>query len=147
MPEPIDYDPESPDLLHIGRADRRARRVVVLLFVVTTLGLADLYATYTHASSVGMHEENPVGAYLIAAGSWAGLTLYKLGTIGLAVGLLLKVRRQRSAELAAWFICLVMVALTIHWHEYNHEMSTQLANVSYENVTEQMSMTNAAPDS
>lgn len=147
MPEPIYYDPGAPDLLHIDRADRRARRVMVLLFVVTALGLADLYATYTHASSVGMHEENPIGAYLITAGSWAGLTLYKLGTIGLAVGLLLKVRRQRSAECAAWFICLVMVALTMHWHEYNHEMSTQLANVSYEQVAEQMRLTNAMPGS
>lgn len=147
MPEPVYYDPLETDLLQIGRADRRSRRVIVLLAAVAMLGLGDLYATYTHASSVGMHEENPIGAYLIMSGSWAGLTLYKLGTIGIAVGLLLKVRRRRSAELAAWFICAVMVALTFHWHDYNMEMSTQLANVSYEQVTEQMRIANAAPDS
>jgi len=116
-------------------ARRRGRRVYILLAAVALLGLGDLYATLTHVNSIGMIEINPVANYLIMAESNAGLVLYKLGTIGIAVGLLLRTRSHRTAEAACWALFLVMTILTFHWHNYNETVARELAGVNYEDVS------------
>jgi len=114
---------------------RRGRRVIILLAAVALIGLGDLYATLTHVNSIGMIELNPVAAYLIAADSDAGLVLYKLGTIGIAVGLVLRTRHHRSAEVASWAMILIMAALTFHWHNYNETVARELTGVCYQDLT------------
>lgn len=114
----------------------RERRVVILLAAVVLLGLGDLYATVTHVNSIGMVELNPIAAYIIRADSSAGLVLYKLGTIGIAVGLLLATRQHRSAELASWLLVLIMAALTVHWRNYNETVVREINGVSYHDVSQ-----------
>ncbi|MAE59991.1 MAG: hypothetical protein CMJ49_01395 [Planctomycetaceae bacterium] len=103
---------------------RRPFRVAVLLIGMVLFGLGDLYATLMHSLYVGMHETNPIGAYLIAEQSIWGLILFKLGTLGLSAGLLLKVRHHLSAELACWALLVVMILVTVYWHAYNHQVLT-----------------------
>lgn len=114
---------------------RRGRRVLILLAAVSLLGVGDLYATLAHVNSIGMVELNPVAAYLIDADSDAGLVLYKLGTIGIAVGLVVRSRHHRSAEAASWIMILIMAALTFHWQNYNETVARELTGVSYQDVT------------
>ena len=135
-------------LTELNRAEAgrmRARRVVLLLAALIVLGLGDLYATVTHATSIGMRELNPVGAYLIAAHSVFGLVLYKLGTMGLTTGLLMKVRHHALAELSSWLLVCVMVGLTIHWSNYNHQLSEKLTNTSYDEAAAELQLTAAGP--
>jgi hypothetical protein len=113
------------------RNRRRARRVVILLTTVFLLGLGDLYATITHATTVGMIEVNPIGAYLLNADSIPGLILFKLGTMGIGVGLLLRVRHKLQSELSSWLILAVMVALTLHWANYNEAVAKDYQRVSH----------------
>lgn len=128
---PVTVEPVELD----APARRRSRRVFILLAAVALLGLGDLYSTLTHVNSIGMVEINPVAAYLINADSDAGLVLYKLGTIGIAVGLLMRTRHHRSAEAASWILILVMTALTFHWHNYNETVARELNGVDYRDVT------------
>lgn len=107
------------------RNHHRARRVVILLVTVCILGLADLYATITHVTSIGMIEVNPIGAYLIDANSIAGLVLFKLGSMGIGLGLLLHARHKIQGEISTWFILGVMVVLTLHWSQYNHAVASE----------------------
>ncbi|MHC4997150.1 MAG: hypothetical protein ACYTGQ_19085 [Planctomycetota bacterium] len=113
------------------RNRHRARRVVILLAGVFVLGLGDLYATITHATSVGMIEVNPIGAYLLNAESIPGLILFKLGTMGVGVGLLLQVRHKLQGELSCWFILAVMVALTLHWANYTEAVAKYYQTVRH----------------
>ncbi len=117
---------------------RRGRRVILLLIALAILGLGDLYATIVHARTIGMNELNPIGAYLIAAHSAAGLILWKLGTMGVTTGALMKVRHHRVAETACWMLVAVMVCLTFHWSSYNQQLSHELADVGYDAVCSQM---------
>lgn len=114
----------QPDrVLPIGTTERRRTfRVVALAAGLVIFGLGDLYSTILHSVHVGIHEVNPIGAYLISEQSLWGLILFKLGTLGISVGLLLKVRHHRSAEIACWALLGVMIALTVYWYAYNGEM-------------------------
>lgn len=123
----------------LARGDAsRARRVILLLCLLVTLNLGDLYATVLHASSVGMIELNPIGAYLIDSGSIEGLVMFKLGCLGVAVGLLLKLRHQAAGELATWLLVLVMSMLTFYWYVYSAEMADQLTDVNYRDLPQVM---------
>jgi hypothetical protein len=68
------------------------------------------------------------------------LTLFKLGSIGITVGLLLKVRHRRFAEAASWMLAAVMVSLTFHWHQYNLDLAHELAAANYGQVAHEMKL-------
>ena len=113
----------------------RARRVGLLLIATVLLSIGDLYATLTHLNSIGMVEVNPIAAHLMRTGSVAGLVLFKLGTLGLAVGLILHARYHRSAEVGAWILTLIMTLLMLHWQHYQTQL-TAVSGLSYEKVPE-----------
>ncbi|QNN24009.1 hypothetical protein HED60_17600 [Planctomycetales bacterium ZRK34] len=125
-------------LPHTPAERARSRRVMLLMAVLVVLGIGDLALTITHAFSIGMNEVNPVGSYLIRNNSVLGLTLFKLGSIGITVGLLLKVRHQRFAEAASWMLAAVMVTLTFHWYQYNLDLAHELASNNYAQVSQVM---------
>ncbi len=101
--------------------ERRTGRVLWLLAGIIFLSLADLLLTLTYLMSVGMNEGNPIAAWIVTAtqSPWA-LSMYKLVTVAICVGLLYKVRRQRVGELAAWCSLLILVALAVWWNQYAH---------------------------
>ncbi|MDH3584165.1 MAG: hypothetical protein OER86_08110 [Phycisphaerae bacterium] len=118
---------------------RRAIRVVILLAGLLALGLGDLYATVVHAASVGMNEANPIGHYLISSQSVTGLILFKLGSMGIAIGLLLRVREHRTTELASWMLLGVMVLLIMHWTDYNQQIAEEMSRSSFQALAANMS--------
>ncbi len=107
---------------------------MLLLAATAVLGLGDLYATVTHMNHLGFIEANPFAEHLVAARSTAGLVLFKLGTLGIAAGLLLRTRTQPSSELAAWFVLGVMLLLTIHWSNYNNAVAAEMTGVDYQTM-------------
>lgn len=107
----------------------RGRRVCLLLIGVTVLGLGDLLATTTHMNGVGLIEANPFARHLVEAGSTEGLVLFKLGSIGIAIGLILRVRNHRAGEIGGWVLVAIMAVLTLHWHHYSMMLDEQLRHV------------------
>jgi len=124
-----DMDKSVALAAELVRGRRRAIRIGIVLTGVVMLSLGDLYSTLTHMNWLGMVEANPLAAHLMEWGSSWSLTLFKLGTVGVSVGLLLRMRRHVSSEVGAWVLLVIMTALTIHWNRYNAAMATELANM------------------
>ncbi len=97
----------------------RPCRVIALLAAVILFSLADLYMTLVHLLHFGMLEANPVARAIMDLGSPAALIIWKLITVGVAVGILFWARRRWTAEWAAAFCCFVMIWLTGRWAIYN----------------------------
>lgn len=101
------------------RQTRRARRVTVILVGVVLLSIADLVLTVAHLRSVGMSETNPIAAWIIQfTGSWVGLTAYKSLTVLVSVGVLYRLRRHLSGEIAAWCCLALLTGLSFIWSQY-----------------------------
>lgn len=100
----------------------RGRRVAVLLMAVALFSLADLYMTLVHLVHFGMFEANPIARLVMAHGSPAALVVWKLVTVGFALGVLFWLRKRPTAELAAVFACVVMGWLTVRWATYNNSV-------------------------
>lgn len=123
----------------------RSRRVLVLLLGVAVLGIGDLVATATHMHGVGIVEANPLARHLIVAESTEGLVLFKLGSIGLSIGLMARVRRHRAGEVGSWLLLVIMVGLTLYWHHYATMLDRELAYVvDYDEFARQMRLAAAA---
>jgi len=106
----------------LGWTRHRPARVVILLFAVMAMSIADLIMTLTYATSVGMVELNPL-ARAMMSGSTRELVVWKLATVLLGTGILFFIRRTRGGEFGAWVCALVLGALTCHWINYNREAS------------------------
>jgi Domain of unknown function (DUF5658) len=101
----------------------RATRVTALLIGIVLLSLGDLYMTLLHLVNFGMLEQNPLAREIMAHNSPAALVVWKLITVGLAVGILFWARRRPAAELAALFCCGVLTWLTLRWSSYSEQMA------------------------
>jgi hypothetical protein len=101
----------------------RPKRVTVLLGATLAMSLADLAMTLTYATSVGMMEVNPIARAVMSTGSPWMLTLWKVATAGLGLGILFYFRRLPKSEIASWLCFGVMTALTIHWIGFNKEVA------------------------
>jgi hypothetical protein len=101
----------------------------LLLCIVVALSLADLYMTLEMLTGVGFAEENPVARAIIALGSPALLAAWKLGTVGFAVWLFIKLRRHAAAEVGCWAGLLIMAGVMFHWHLYVGQTDTILESL------------------
>jgi len=118
----------------------------MLMVGTALLGLGDLYATVTHMNHIGFVEANPFAQHLVQARSTAGLVLFKLGTLGIAAGLLLRTRRSPSSEWAAWLLLGVMFMLTLHWSNYNTVMAAEMTGIDYNAMSQAaQTMADASP--
>lgn len=118
---------------------RRARRLMVLLSFAAMLGLADLIFTLTYMTGPGMIEMNPIARAMIDIGSTGQLVVFKLLTIVVSCGALYFGRRYVETEAAAWGCIIVLLALMLHWLNYNagvpeitHELAILYQNPSSE---------------
>lgn len=101
----------------------RVRRVYLLVGIIVVLSVGDLMATLTYLQSTGMHELNPLAAYIIRGQSTLGLILFKGGSVLASVSLLLLMRHRCQGEIAAWIGTCILVTLTVYWSCYtNHVM-------------------------
>ena len=58
------------------------------------------------------------------------LAIWKTGTVVISVGILLLIRKQRSAEIGAWVGCCVLGWLMVHWFGFidlNQSVGIELA--------------------
>lgn len=94
---------------------QRSYRVVVLVLLIAAMSGADLYLTLLYVTNTGMNEMNPLARAMMEYQSPMVLAIWKLATVVLSAGILLTIRKQRSAEIGAWAGCLVLGWLMTHW--------------------------------
>ncbi|MBL1215987.1 MAG: hypothetical protein D8M59_00660 [Planctomycetes bacterium] len=100
----------------------RVRRIGLLLILVVILSIGDLASTIINVKSIGMHEVNPLAAFIITRGSMVHLALFKLGSVFASASLILMVRHSWKGELAAWTAAAILSCLTFYWYCYNTHM-------------------------
>lgn len=103
-------------------ARRRARRVLLLVAATVLVALADLYLTLLYATSVGMHEANPLARALMLYNCPWIVVAFRGLTIGLFGMVLIRARHRPLAEGAAWLCVLAMVWLAFRWEAYNESV-------------------------
>lgn len=94
----------------------RPRRVIGLLIILWVLNIFDLAYTIPAHRTGHLHELNPIARDLLDS-PWV-LAGFKLLAVSASTVILVYLRRLRLAELAAWFLCLVYVALAIRWLDF-----------------------------
>ena len=94
---------------------RRPFRVVVLSLAIAAMSCVDLYLTLLYVTNIGMNEMNPLARAMMEYQSPAILAAWKMGTVMLSIGILILIRKQRSAEIGAWIGCMVLGWLMVHW--------------------------------
>ena len=106
---------------HLARmrgCEPRTRRIVMLLLAIFAMSAFDLLFTLTYLQGVGMVELNPLARKVIEYGSPTLLAVWKLGIVGGACLVVYLGRRAPTAEAGAWFACLALMLLTVHWLRY-----------------------------
>ncbi len=83
--------------------------------MVAVMSVADLYFTLLYVTNSGMNEMNPFARAVMEFQSPAVLSAWKLGTVVLSLGILVIIRKKRSAEVGAWIECFVLGWLMVHW--------------------------------
>lgn len=103
--------PEQSQQFHLPRA------VYYSVGLIVAMSLLDLAWTLM-ASSVGlMNELNPVGSRLI--GNPDALVAFKAVATLIAAALLISLRDRRSAQMAAWWLCIVCTLVSARWLIFN----------------------------
>lgn len=115
--------PARPGLLTSVCAafSQRAFRVVLLGVAIAAMSSVDLYLTLLYVTHTGMNEMNPLARAMMQYQSPFVLAVWKALTVAVSVGILLLIRKQRSAELGAWAGCLVLGWLMLHWSTFIYE--------------------------
>lgn len=101
--------------LPLGLLARRGCRVGLLGLAIAIMSGVDLYLTLLYVTHTGMNEMNPLARAMMEYQSPALLALWKAATVTLSVGILLMIRKKRSAEIGAWIACLFLGWLMSHW--------------------------------
>ncbi len=105
--------------------ERRSRRVILLLWGIVLLSLADLIMTLGHLKSIGMVEANPIAAWLIRnTQSPLALSAFKGLSVTVCVSLLYWARHRLAGEAAAWCAVAILTGLALFWHHYSAEIES-----------------------
>ena len=89
------------------------RMLTYTLALIVLYSALDLTWTILAHQAGQMQELNPLGSRLID--DPLRLIAFKVGATGLAVGLLFWLRKYCKAQLAAWWLCLILTLLTARW--------------------------------
>lgn len=89
------------------------RMLTYTLALIVLYSALDLTWTILAHQAGQMQELNPLGSQLIE--DPLRLIAFKVGATGLAVGLLFWLRKYCKAQLAAWWLCLILTLLTARW--------------------------------
>ena len=87
----------------------------MLSLAIAAMSSIDLYLTILYITHSGMNELNPIARAMMEYQSPTILAIWKAGTVAISIGILLLIRKQRSAEFGAWIGCFVMSWLMFHW--------------------------------
>jgi disulfide bond formation protein DsbB len=105
----------------IAMFSQRTFRVLILVLAIAAMSAVDLYLTLLYVTHTGMNEMNPLARAMMDYQSPTVLALWKAATVGLSIGILMMIRKQRSAEIGAWAGCLVLGWLMSHWTVFIYE--------------------------
>jgi len=87
----------------------------MLIAAVAVMQCFDLSLTLAFMRTMGMLELNPLARWVAAGGGPLALIVFKAATMSLCAGILISLRRRRSAEIGACVACAVMVLLSARW--------------------------------
>lgn len=91
----------------------------ILVSATVVVALADLYMTLLYATTVGMHEANPLArAVMLYNCPWV-VVAFRMLTIALFGLVLVRARHRPVAEVAAWVCMGAMTWLAFRWAAYN----------------------------
>lgn len=116
----------------LGLLADRGWRVALLGLAIALMSAVDLYLTLLYVTHMGMNEMNPLARAMMEYQSPALLAMWKGGTVALCVGILLFIRKQRSAEMGAWVACLFLGWLMSHWIIFIEETRDMNLEVMHE---------------
>lgn len=108
----------------------RSRRVILLISFIFVMGIADLVMTLTYMKHSGMFELNPIARMLAGTGEPAYLAAFKLFTMTISTVALYIGRRHRAGEIGAWLCAAILLALMLHWNNYNQEIASLTTELS-----------------
>jgi hypothetical protein len=112
----------EPDLIQPLGLRRRSERVWMLVSLIAAASLIDLHLTIVHLQGVGMIEANPLARWVMDAGCAWVLTLWKVASVGLALGIYLRHRHRALTEAAAWISAGIMIWLMLQWIGYSQHV-------------------------
>jgi hypothetical protein len=94
-----------------------------LLLAVAALSVVDLVVTLTYMKTVGMYEANPIVHFIAGLGNpLLTISLFKIATVAIGIGLLHTLRRFQSARIAAALMVVVLLALSAQWARYGAQI-------------------------
>lgn len=99
------------------RSDESSSFTNLFVTLIVAFSVLDLIWTILASHDNSMRELNPIGRHLIA--NPILLVCFKALTTGVAVAILLLLRRHRRVHLAAWWLCLLLTMLTARWLMFN----------------------------
>jgi hypothetical protein len=105
--------PVEAKALDIDASPLALRVLTYSLVLIVLYSALDLTWSILAYQAGQMLELNPLGSHLID--DPLRLIAFKGGATGVSVGLLFYLRKYRKAQLAAWWICLILTLLTARW--------------------------------
>ncbi len=102
-----DVDSNGDD---VGMVKRNATLLILL-------GIFDLACTTLAGQAGGFLELNPLGGQMMS--DPITLAAFKITTLAGACGILLLLRKYRGAQVASWWMCLVVTVVALRWLTYN----------------------------
>jgi hypothetical protein len=97
----------------VADSTSRIRLIGQCLLLVVVLSVFDLACTLLVGARGHLEELNPVANSLLATP--AALIAFKLTTTAIGAGILWSLRRYAGAQLASWWLCLLLTILTARW--------------------------------
>ena len=83
------------------------------LLLIAAYSLFDLIATVMALKTGHVEELNPLGVGLILAP--AALAAFKVSATCLGTGLLWKLKNYHGAQVASWWLCMILTLVTVRW--------------------------------
>jgi Domain of unknown function (DUF5658) len=97
----------------VDKSPQMIRALEWSLFFAAAFSSIDLIWTILAASTNQMRELNPIGSHLIE--NPRHLAGFKIGITFSCLALLWLLRRHKRAQIAAWWVCLILTLVTIRW--------------------------------
>ncbi len=98
-------------------SDESSSSTIRFVTMIVAFSILDLIWTILASHDGSMRELNPIGSHLISDPRL--LVLFKASTTGVAVAILIYLRRIQRVHLASWWMCLLLTLLTARWLVFN----------------------------
>ena len=109
--------PASLQWKDLNPAPEAIQLVTRCAILIGALSVFDLLCTYLASPASSFWEMNPIGASLIDQPS--ALVVFKLLFTAVSIGILVRLRTYRGAQMACWWACLLLTLLSIRWVAFN----------------------------